>query len=83
MKIISITKNQIQKWIPFILSFCFLIISTSFSQVRNDKSVGDSLFKNLSIDDLIQIKDYYDTQVQKARTEEESRVTTIGCSTIQ
>ena len=72
MKIISIMKNQIIKWMLFILSICFLVVSTGYAQVRNDKSIGDSLFKNLSIDDLIKIKDYYNTKVQKARAEEES-----------
>ncbi|MEJ2542465.1 MAG: tetratricopeptide repeat protein [Calditrichaceae bacterium] len=72
MKIISKMKNQINKLVLSILSISLVTISTGFSQVRNDKAIADSLFKNLSIDDLIQIKKYYDSKVQEARDEEES-----------
>ena len=72
MRIISKMKNQINNRLLFVLSICIFSVSTVFSQVLNDKAVSDSLFKNLSIDDLLQIKKYYDSKVQKARTEEEN-----------
>ena len=71
MKIISSMKNQINKLPLLIFSICLFVISTGLAQVRDDKAVADSLFNNLSIDDLIQIKKYYDTKVQQARDEEE------------
>ena len=71
MKIISRMKNQIYKLPLIILSICLFTISTGFPQVRNDKAIGDSLFKNFSIDELIQIKKYYDSKVNQARDEEE------------
>jgi len=40
-------------------------------QVQNQKGV-DSLFKEISIQDLIKIKKYYDTKVKKLRKQEES-----------
>ena len=71
MKIISSMKNQIYKLPLIVVSICLFTISAGFSQVRNDKAIGDSLFKNLTIDELIQIKKYYDSKVNQARDEEE------------
>ncbi|MEJ2052933.1 MAG: hypothetical protein P8X42_03345 [Calditrichaceae bacterium] len=72
MKIILMMESQIYRFSLIGLFLSLLVSSFGFSQVRNTQAIGDSLFQNLSIDDLIEIKAYYDSKVRDARDEEEN-----------
>jgi tetratricopeptide (TPR) repeat protein len=71
MKISSQMKIKINNSVLIILSICFFVISNGFSQIRDDKAIADSLFKNFSIDQLLEIKNFYNSKVEQTREEEE------------
>jgi tetratricopeptide (TPR) repeat protein len=72
MKIFLIREINMNKPILFVLLGIFFIISSGLSQTKKNAEISDSLFKKLSIDQLIEIKNYFDSKVEKARKEEES-----------
>jgi len=55
-----------------ILAELFLGHVNGYAQFKKDFGFSDSLFKNMSIDDLIRIKKHYESKVGNLRTEEES-----------
>lgn len=71
MKISSQIKIKKNNSALIILSICFFMVTNGFSQVRNDKAIADSLFKNFTIDQLLEIKDFYNSKVDQTREEEE------------
>lgn len=59
----------------FITLFCLISILLNirgYAQEEKGFTFGDSLFKKMSVDDLIQIRKYYDSKVGKLRSEEEA-----------
>jgi len=71
MKMFSISKKAIYAFWPLVLIFTCFLFTNGLTQERPVTNVGDSLFQKLSIDELIEIKKYFDGKIERARQEEE------------
>lgn len=64
-------RNHAGKILLLFLAGIFLSSPKGNAQVKDDFGFSDSLFKKMNIEELIKIKKFYDSKVQKLRTEEE------------
>jgi tetratricopeptide (TPR) repeat protein len=71
MQFIKIIFQQRKIYITLFCLISILLNIQGYAQEEKGFTFGDSLFKKMSVDDLIQIRKYYDSKVDKLRSEEE------------
>jgi tetratricopeptide (TPR) repeat protein len=59
------------KTIAYLIILSFFNVEVSFGQENEKYNFSDSLFKKMSIEDLIQIREHYDIKAKELGTEEE------------
>ena len=64
--------SSVYLWLFSIAILIFSMSPFGYAQQRNKMKGLDTLFKKLSVEELIKIRKYYESKVQKLRTEEES-----------
>ncbi|MCD4692343.1 MAG: hypothetical protein K8R79_05480, partial [Calditrichales bacterium] len=72
MQFIKIIFQQRKIYITLFCLISILLNIRGYAQEEKGFTFGDSLFKKMSVDDLIQIRKYYDSKVGKLRSEEEA-----------